>query len=188
MKIEEIVNVVFAVSALFALAVMLKHDMQMMQQNSYRNERYIKWFKQSNESTSMQRLMALLATVFGATSICENSFYVILIVSAILVWTGVSELKKKFKKPLVFTKRVQRLYFTELALILLVTAAVAVYKQSIYVAAWVMSLATAVSAFITMAVNWLMKPVEKHINNGFINDAKQRLAQMPDMKIVGITG
>ena len=71
MKIEEIVNVVFAVSALFALAVMLKHDMQMMQQNSYRNERYIKWFKQSNESTSMQRLMALLATVFGATSICE---------------------------------------------------------------------------------------------------------------------
>ena len=40
MKIEEIVNVVFAVSALFALAVMLKHDMQMMQQNSYRNERY----------------------------------------------------------------------------------------------------------------------------------------------------
>lgn len=188
MKIEEIVNVVFAVSALFALAVMLKHDMQMMQQNSYRNERYIKWFKQSNESTSMQRLMALLATVFGATSICENSFYVILIVSAILVWTGVSELKKKFKKPLVFTKRVQRLYFTELALILLVTASVAVYKQSVYVAAWVMSLATAVSAFITMAVNWLMKPVEKHINNGFINDAKQRLAQMPDMKIVGITG
>ena len=51
MNIEAIVNVVFAVSALFALAVMLKHDMQMMQQNSYRNERYIKWFKQNNEST-----------------------------------------------------------------------------------------------------------------------------------------
>ncbi|MBS7376196.1 MAG: hypothetical protein KIG52_09660, partial [Muribaculaceae bacterium] len=188
MNIEAIVNVVFAVSALFALAVMLKHDMQMMQQNSYRNERYIKWFKQNNESTSMQRLIALFATIVSATSMCENSWYVIIIISSLLVWTGVSELRKKFKKPLVFTKRVQRLYFTELTLILLVTAAVAVWKQNVYTAGFVMALATAVSGFITMAVNWLMKPVENHINQGFINDAKRRLAGMQDMIIVGITG
>ena len=33
-----------------------------------------------------------------------------------------------------------------------------------------------------------MKPVETHISNGFIKDAERRLAQMPQLTVIGITG
>jgi hypothetical protein len=39
-----------------------------------------------------------------------------------------------------------------------------------------------------IVANVLLIPVEKHIQQGFINDAKRILREMPDLKIVGITG
>ena len=45
MEISALIDILFAASALFVVAVMLRFDMQMMQQNSYRNERYLKWFR-----------------------------------------------------------------------------------------------------------------------------------------------
>ena len=37
-------------------------------------------------------------------------------------------------------------------------------------------------------VNIINSPIEKSINNGFIKDAKRILSQMPDLKIIGVTG
>ena len=57
MTIELIVNVILLVSAVAALAVMLKWDMQMLQQNSYRNERYTAWLKESDDYYSTKRVL-----------------------------------------------------------------------------------------------------------------------------------
>ena len=37
-------------------------------------------------------------------------------------------------------------------------------------------------------VNIINSPVEKGINQGYINDAKRILKEMPNLKIIGITG
>ena len=39
-----------------------------------------------------------------------------------------------------------------------------------------------------MVCNFLNSPMEKAVNQHFVNDALSRLRQMPDMKIIGITG
>src|SRR5690625_7651507 len=35
---------------------------------------------------------------------------------------------------------------------------------------------------------WLLKPVENRIQEGFKRQARSRLAQMPDLKVIAITG
>jgi len=44
------------------------------------------------------------------------------------------------------------------------------------------------SHLFLLAANYLLKPVEKHINDKYYNDAKRILASMPDLKIIGVTG
>ncbi len=188
MEISSLINIAFAVSSLFAMAVLMKFDMQMMQQNSYRNERYIKWFKLNSEYMSMPRLVCLVCLMAALTPFAEASWYVVGILAVVQVCVGVNVLRRKSKKPLVFTRRVQRLYFSELALALLLLGAVYAAKQNAYDLALVATAVAVISYALTMAVNWLLKPVEKAINNSYVNDAKRRLAGMPGMTIVGITG
>ena len=181
--------IVFAVAVVFNLAVMLKYDMQMMQQNSYRNERYIKWFKQSCDSVNMHRLLLMVCLMAGGSTLFQSSPYVQIIIAIALVCNAVSVLRKKSKKPLVFTKRVRRLYFGTLLFSAAAMAVVAAFtEESAYSAALVALGIAAFSYLATMSVNWLLKPVEKSINNSFVNDAKRLLAGMPGMKVVGITG
>lgn len=52
-----IVMVVLAADTWFVYS----RDMMMLQQNSYRNERYVRWFNQAKESTSTGRLFDLVA-------------------------------------------------------------------------------------------------------------------------------
>lgn len=174
-------------SAVFGFAVMLRYDMQMMQQNSYRNERYLKWFKQYGETTNFSRLLVLVCLAAILTPMCRLSCYVQIIVAVALVLNGVSVLRKKSKKPLVFTKRVRRLYFSECAVAAVLVAATA-FASEVYYGIMMCVALTAFSYLLTLSVNWMLKPVEKAINNSFVNDAKRILAGMPSMKIVGITG
>lgn len=192
MTIELIVNVILLVATVAAFAIMLKWDMQMLQQNSYRNERYRAWLKESSDHYSVQRLIDAAVLVISLTPFALKSFYVVGILAVALIAQGISLLRRKYKKPLVFTKRVRRLYFAELALVVVVMALAAVggadALDAVRDATTVGLLALTVSWLVTLCVNWLMKPVENHINNGFIHDAERRLAQMPGMTVIGITG
>lgn len=184
---ESVIIYILLAVAVFGFVVMLKYDMQMMQQNSYRNERYMKWMKQSGETTSIARLVMYVCMPLMAASICINSVYVQIIVAIVLVCNSVSMLRKKSKKPLVFTKRVQRLFFSELIIAVVAIMLMALYG-SIYDAALLCVFLTAFSFAFTMSINWLLKPVEQSINDMYVKDAKRMLAGMPGMKIVGITG
>ncbi len=185
MELTIVANIIFVASAIFGIAVMLRHDMQMMQQNSYRNERYLKWFKQNKEALDSSRLSAIIV---GVIALFSNAWYVLLVASLVLILGAVAELKKKFKKPLVFTKRVARFYFTELIMVLAILSIIGALAGSMAIIGAAGALVVGLSYVFTLSVNWLLKPVEKHINDGFVKDAKRMLSQMPNMTIVGITG
>ena len=51
-----ILLIVILVAAAADMFFVYSRDLMMLQQNSYRNERYLRWFNQSKESTSMVRL------------------------------------------------------------------------------------------------------------------------------------
>ncbi len=124
---------------------------------------------------------------------------------------------KKFKKPLVYTARVKRMMTTFFILIaLFIVAAIASAQNSVtYMTSidgvvdsglnttaeitekiWfkntkpyvISALAVCLTPILVPLSNIINKPIETAINKWYINDAKKKLADMPSLHKVGITG
>lgn len=186
-----VIDIIFAILAVVAIAYLCtvyKKDLQMMQQNSYRNDRYFRWWKNNRDYCKASRVCDLVVAVL----LLLPCVYVTVPLAFIyLVVKGFRNLKKKYKKPLVFTKRVWRLFvaMSVATVILLLVASfspnLGVYLRNVSAVALTLS---SFSWVVLAVCNRAMKPVEAAINQSFVNDAKRLLAQMPDMKIIGITG
>lgn len=161
-------------------------DLMMLQQNSYRDERYMRWFSQSKESTATFRLFSMIAfflTVLGRVPAVLT--YPVIIV--ILAWQIISLARRKYKKPLVRTPRVNRIFATMIALTAIVVAPAWIYAGMRGAAAIIIALLW-MSPIVLLAANWLLRPVEKRINRKYHDEAAAILASMPELKVVGITG
>ena len=183
------INIILAISAIIYLVLVVKRDLQMLQQNSYRNERYKKWLEMNGEYTSVSRIVCMVFGLLLMTSFANFEWFNVVktLIAIALGSMSVSLARKKYKHSLVFTKRVWRLFITEMSLLTIITVLFCIGSDITGIA----FAGVAFSAFsyvITIAVNWLLKPVENAINKSFYNDAKRILSQMPDMKIIGITG
>ena len=187
MDIKLITDILFTLSAIALMLIEIKWDMQMMQQNSYRNERFTKWLKTSSEYASSGRLMNLVMLML-ALSTFMDSWIVEIILSVAIIAKCISALKKKYKKPLVFTRRVLRLYITESLALIAISVLVGFLRNQVFEIGLISLFVSTFSYMATLAFNNLLKPVEQFINDKYVKDAKRILAQMPDMKIIGITG
>ena len=91
--------------------------------------------------------------------------------------------KEKLKKPFVITERVKRL----IAMHAVTAFAVSLVVRFVLgMGLWAL-LPAAEAALIALAAV-CAQPIEKSINQQFIDDAKKRLAQSPDLVKIGITG
>lgn len=165
----------------------LRRDLMMLQQNSYRNERYTRWFNTSNESTSVPRVVACIALFlilihilpFGITGLLSAIIVLILILTTA---------RKRYKKPLVMTRRAWRILIVGLILSYgLTVAAWFVTRNPVTTCAVELAIVIA-SPLITLLSNWILKPVEKAINRRYYNEARDILASMPQLRVIGITG
>lgn len=174
-----------------------KHDIHMLQQNSYRIPRYWKYLSKGDRMSGWRLVdVALLFLVFS-TLLMPRINYLIVAITALYKIYLIS--RRKFKKPLVFTKRVWRIY--SVAAVLAVGVVVSEYlsfgdagnnviwqySSPELIIGTILLLSIFSWAVVILAVVILM-PVESYINNGFRKDAARILASMPDLKIVGITG
>ena len=100
-----------AVVSIVLFGTVITKDLQMLQQNSYRNERYTRWITSSGDTLSVRRLLnaALFILII---SLFARSIFVIGIVIAVMIAECIVLMTRKSKKPLVFTKRVWRLFIT----------------------------------------------------------------------------
>ena len=170
------------------LTVELRRCLMMLQQNSYRPSRYRAWLASSGDSTSLWRLCGLVVFFIALSPFCKAAAADLLmsIFGATLI---VVLARRKYKKPLVMTARASRI----LAVALLLCALVAVLATVLFpggVQAAVVALmgCYCLSHAIIIAANWLLKPVEALITRRYVDDARRRLASMPDLRVVGITG
>ena len=67
-----IIDILFVIAAVALLLTEVKWDMQMMQQNSYRNERFIKWLKGSSEYAGVSRLADLAMLVLALSTFMQS--------------------------------------------------------------------------------------------------------------------
>ncbi|MCC8036887.1 MAG: UDP-N-acetylmuramoyl-tripeptide--D-alanyl-D-alanine ligase [Bacteroidales bacterium] len=182
---------VIAIIGLVAAAVdfdrVARRELMMFQQNSYRPERYCRWWKTAGESTNPGRLGALIALLL---LLVRNIDFVMgaAIAIVILVTQAYSLTVKKYKKPLVMTRRAARIYSVMWVLALGASCGVGLGVMSLK---WGLVTAVAcvvLSPALLFIAYFLLKPVEAHINKKYYNEAARMLGSMPDLKIIGVTG
>ena len=189
-----IVFILIVIVALINTLLELKRDLMMLQQNSYRNERYMRWLRSSQDSTSYPRIIALAILLFSLTNYCPPNIGMFVFL-AFTIFNSIKLYKAKYKKPLVFTNRARRIYAVAITLsIIIIAGATWLYGdlkslESILFASSAATITIYVASHMVMYIsNILLAPVEKHINKKFYNDAARILASMPNLKIIGITG
>ncbi len=168
-----------------------KRCLMMLQQNSYRNERYRRWLSTSEDTTSVRRLVsgAVVLAAFSTLAIPAVSLGLVCFVSILNI---INLTTARYKKPLVWTPRARRIFGVMVALALLtlgVTYLLSYSRGEIPVIMSAVALAVyCFSHLYVLAANRLLKPVEAHINKGYYDDAARILSSMPGLKVIGITG
>ena len=184
-------SIVATVLAIWCYVVEFRRDLMMLQQNSYRNERYNRWLKTSQDTTSVMRLVSG-AVALSAMSTLSVPVVSMSLVALVSLCNAVSLVRRKYKKPLVMTRRAWRIFITMLILSLLfVVPAIFVglhMGRTLEYAAVTALCVYCFSHLFALVANFLLQPVERHINNGFYRDAERILRSMPDLKIIGVTG
>lgn len=201
-------NVLFGIwqAAYLAGAVLyVLYLMHMFQQNSYKPREYREWMR---VPTNVGRLLgkSLYAMIALPLVLCGSAGC--LIAACVMnVMTILVNKPRRAKKPLVYTPRVKRMLFTTFILYLAaVLAAVCIGNRAAAVfagsghlwnqpSAWSMWSVRAallvlfiLQPFLILFANRINHPIEEGIDRYYINDAARILRQMPDLKIIGVTG
>lgn len=93
--------------------------------------------------------------------------------------------KEKAKKPFMITKRIKRMYITYAILFIIAYALLYIKSNVTMISLMILSI---LSYFSVMAINILNYPIETLIGKQFYKRAQKKLKDMPDLKIIGITG
>lgn len=179
--------------------------MHMFQQNSYKPREYGEWMA---VHANVGRLLGkcLYALISLPLVLAGNTGCLI----AACLMNGMTILVNKphkAKKPLVYTQRVKRMLVTTGILYLLAAVAVSVpgffagnrMLTSPGVIAepahplfrnmeFILLLLFLLQPFLILLVNGINHPIEKGIDQRYIDDAARILREMPNLKIIGVTG
>lgn len=186
MTVELGVKIAAIVFICFYATVRFRYELQMMQQNSYRLGRYLRWLRGDIGSITRITDLLMLVVLFFFR---DNRWEVLAIGIAgmLALYKSVREFRVKYKKPLVFTSRALRLFSTGMTVILLAVSLVW-YKCDIYWGAFAAIASAVLSPVVVSLSLMLLMPFEKLINRWYYNDARRILRRMPDLKVIGITG
>ena len=165
-----------------------RHGIHMLQLESYFISRYAKWMKKNLKKVISIKAIVLL--VISSVLILINNEKTILaglILEIIfLIFLSLTFKKEKEKKPLVVTARVKRMYATYL--ILFAALAVCANLLNYRIVLVVSNLCLICSYLLVCVVNIINSPIENSIKMKFIIKAKNKLKEIPGLKVVGITG
>lgn len=187
---------VWAIAGVYML-LNFSRDIHMLQQNSYRISRF--WHWQRDQIASAWRLcdVALLFLLFSTLLPPLGSALIIAITSATKI---VLILTAKYKKPLVYTRRVQRIYTVVAILSVAPYIALCILgfkgnldgvwtsANEIVIPLGALLMITIFSWAFAIVAIWLLSPVEAAINRKYLNEAKNILKGMPSLTVIGITG
>lgn len=187
--------VIYSVCGIY-MVLNFKHDLHMLQQNSYRLPRYWRYLSKGDAGSTWR--LVDVAMLFICCSRLLGFQLAVFLTALLSLYKIASILRKKHKKPLVFTKRVWRLYIVSACI------GVGLYLWAIFILgfkpeAWgfysgptltvsILLLMTIFSWFIVTVAVVILIPVEKMINHRYWKDASDILKSMPDLKVIGITG
>ena len=200
MIIRSLISLALGIPALW---LVLRYNMHMFQLNTYMNNEQREWLRRNSHLQWILDFAVGLALIrLGGELIIKKAWFGI--AADILIWITfiviilVYRLLREMnsKKPLKFTPRVKRMVASDIVTCLLilavplVAAAAAGSPKAMLlfpVSSW-LALCTGMQKYLIMFANKVNRPIEKGVNNHYINDAKRILRENPDLKIIGVTG
>lgn len=199
------------------IAIFIRHSLyrlryfsHMFQQLGYKTNEYRSWLSSHfylravTPEHILYNIIILLMIYLLADRVTLTAGAIIMFTFAIFWFVGLSRYREeKEKKPLVYTSRMKRLGLTALTLmgaswfylidfayrgLQLRDFAAPFINTDPYFLSFGMVLVDMFVPIILMFSAWLMKPVEKTIQNGFKKQARKKLASLPGLKVIAITG
>lgn len=164
-----------------------QYIMHMFQQNSYKPREYMEWMQ---VHSNVGRLLGkCLYAVIAIPLVLIGTRGCMIAACVMNIMTALVNKAQPAKKPLVYTNRVKRMLFTT---ILIYAAAVLLSlltgEYGIQVCEIALLVLFILQPFLILLVNLINRPVEKGIDQHYINDAARILREMPNLTIVGVTG
>lgn len=180
------------------------NDIHMFQQNSYRPERYFRWYSSKVKFNLKDSDMMLIIGVFaflGAGFIDSLPVSIALLIFGVLICI-ISVYMYNFrlsfhgpKKKLVYTNRVKRIlgvqYLVHFIILLVLLRFVTVITGSITSFAFttILLIGLCINSFTTMIVSYYInEPIESHIKNKLVNETKDILRSNKKLIVIGVTG
>lgn len=166
----------------------------MFQQNSYKPREYREWMQVHSNIGRM--LGKCLYAVISLPLLWTGNTVCLVAACLMNLMTAWVNKPRKAKKPLVYTPRLKRMLLTTAVIYLLgigisVAASVSLALPSdriLRVVGIVLLVLFLLTPFMILCVNLINRPIEQGINRHYINDAARILRQMPELKIIGVTG
>ncbi len=177
-------------------SVACRHFVHMLQLESYQLPGYRRWMSRNRDRLLKNCVLvglggAILSwylPVFFSLFITERlprestaNWVMLALFVAVTAVLAVLDFRTPAKKPLVFTRRVRRLYLFIILLCLAGSALLSVLSLPPY-------LLYAGNAYIVMAAAAIAQPLENRINGQFFERARKKLEERPDLIKIGITG
>lgn len=178
----------------------------MFQQNSYKPREYMEWMQ---VHSNVGRLLGkCLYGIISLPLVLIGGRGCMLAACVMNIMTIIVNKPHAAKKPLVYTKRVKRMLITT-ALIYLISMLLVLFLPiggyrivlteltatateaevfRLRACAGILTVLFIVQPFLILLVNLLNRPIEQGIDRHYINDAARILKEMPDLKIIGVTG
>jgi len=173
-----LLNIFIIISYIYIL-YKSRHAYHMLQLESYKNERYIKWIK-NNKTIKIKELILIVPNI-----ITFLNFKLGLIIN--IIWTSILILfRNKYteKKPLVVTARIKRMYITEILVLILVGILINLYNNLIIL----LNVLIIFSYIFILLINIINSPIERSIQLKYYKRAKSKLESNQNLKVIGITG
>lgn len=175
-------------------AIKSKKSIHMLQQNLYNeNNRYIKWIlKNLNKVFLSLDLISMLIIIIAY--LMNNNLSKILVTLALVFYfldsARIQNNKKieKIKKPLVITKRVKRLILTITIIYLLPVLVYLENRDNSLLMLTLVSILCYFNYLVVLVAKFINRPIEKIVYKYYETQAKDKLKEMKNLKVIGITG
>ena len=178
------INLVFVLFLFYFLRTNRK-GLHILQLEHYYKDRYINWMKQNITIVfDIKKLSLLLISTIVLALGYENIGFILTLITYMLLFLSIP--MKKEKKPFVVTKRVKRQLLIYLVLVVVLGAFVNVFHDVFSII--VLNLIAMVSYIFVYIVALITTPIENSINKRFCRKASNKLKDVTDLKVIGITG
>lgn len=173
--------ILFIAIYLIANFLSLKYNLHIFQLNYYMPDTQLKWTLKNWKKF----LTLFILNIISIIGIVISPQIGIILATILLVVHSIMVIERNVKIKIKFTNRIIRLFITNYFILLILWI---VFKNYISTLEIILLAINAILPIYMILINTINLPINKLINQYYIQDAKKILKNMPNLKIIAITG